>query len=354
MKIIFFIRDLKIEGVQVVTLRLAKLLLDRGVEVEILTLHPDIHLDVPKNIVVKSLSFSSENKEKDRFSLFYAWYESNKFDYLIASHGECIKVISKVDDNRLIPYFHNSDEYSYNRRGMFRRYKYRRRLRKQLNNKRALCVSEGIKSFMIKCMKEEKIDISVLYNPIDIDDIRRKSKEYTFTFDGGGFLLYTGRLEPQKRVDRLIDSFNLIKNNKINLLILGEGSLERELKYQVKKLGIEARVKFKKFVKNPYPIMSAAKGLLLTSDHEGLPTVLIESLSLGVPVISVDCPTGPSEILTGDLECFLVSSKNEKEIASRIDWLLAADSLPSLAEGYEKFTEDKIYQKFRDIFLTQN
>ena len=68
--------------------------------------------------------------------------------------------------------------------------------------------------------------------------------------------------------------------------------------------------------------------LILASDSEGLPTVLIESLICGTPAVSTDCPCGPSEILVDDLEEFLVPIINVKEevihrgIATCIDKLV--------------------------------
>lgn len=350
MKIVFFIKNLKIEGVQIVTLRFAKLLIEKGMKIEIITLHSENKLDIPKNLTVNSLNVSIKNaKKKEAYNAFKNWYDKNDFDYLIASHGECINIISNFDDTRLIPFIHNSEEYSYNKKNFFRKYKYRQRLHKQTYGKKVICVSEGIKKFLSVCLKGRKENIFVLYNPINIDDIKAKGEEYSFNLNNNEFLIFAGRLEPQKRVDRLIKAFNLIENKNIKLLILGEGSLKKKLEFLVKKLELNDRVIFKDFVKNPYPIISAAQGLLLTSDHEGLPTVIIESLIVGTPVISVDCPTGPSEILTEELKCFLVSSFNETEIAKRIDWLLSSKDLPLLHKGYEKFEMEKIYVSFLKI-----
>ncbi len=57
---------------------------------------------------------------------------------------------------------------------------------------------------------------------------------------------------------------------------------------------------------------------VLSSDYEGLPTVIIESLALGTPVVSTDCPSGPREILKGDLSRFLVPVEDEQALATMI------------------------------------
>ena len=51
------------------------------------------------------------------------------------------------------------------------------------------------------------------------------------------------------------------------------------------------------FKKNPYPYIKLSDALILSSKYEGLPNVLLEALTLGKPIISSDCPTGPKEIL---------------------------------------------------------
>ena len=100
----------------------------------------------------------------------------------------------------------------------------------------------------------------------------------------------------------------------MDLVILGEGVEESRLKKLAAELGVADVVHFKGFCENPYVYLQNSEGLLLSSDSEGLPTVLIESLICGVPVVSTNCPTGPREILQGDLRQFLVELGEEEDI----------------------------------------
>ncbi|MGI3027241.1 glycosyltransferase, partial [Vibrio cholerae] len=88
---------------------------------------------------------------------------------------------------------------------------------------------------------------------------------------------------------------------------------------------------------------------VLTSDHEGLPTVIIEALILGTVALSLTCPSGPDEILTGELSKYLIHSYDEHVIAEHIDALLEVKSIPDLSVGYEKFTAEQVYQSFMAI-----
>jgi len=81
------------------------------------------------------------------------------------------------------------------------------------------------------------------------------------------------------------------------LVLLGKGTMFDEIKALAKSLEINDKVIFLGFNKNPYPYMRHARGLVLSSRFEGFVRVIPEALTLDVPVISTDCPSGPSELL---------------------------------------------------------
>jgi glycosyltransferase involved in cell wall biosynthesis len=92
------------------------------------------------------------------------------------------------------------------------------------------------------------------------------------------------------------------------LLLMGEGTPEQteEIKRLIHHYNLEDRVVITGFKQNPFPYIHQALALLLTSDYEGLPTVIIEALICGTPVVSYDCPSGPREILNASLSEFLI------------------------------------------------
>jgi len=106
------------------------------------------------------------------------------------------------------------------------------------------------------------------------------------------FFIFVGRLNKIKNVHDIISVFKEVKNE--SLVILGDGP---ELEYLRLHAGNSENIVFLGAKKNPYPIMKKAKGLILASSSEGFPNVLLESLSLNVPIITTDCETGPREIL---------------------------------------------------------
>ncbi|ENM3792727.1 glycosyltransferase [Vibrio cholerae] len=351
MKIKFLIRDLKIEGVQFVVIRFARLLKNHGHNVEIITLFNEKQITKIDDLIISSLNISNNTKDlKLIYNKFKNWHEKNynNFDILFAPHGESIRLISKINDTRLVPYIHNSDENSYQNRSFLRKLKYIYKTKRRLKGKHILCVSEGIKKFTDKICGKKILSNHVIYNPFDIDEIQRLSleKKENIEFD---YLLFVGRLENQKRIDRLLKSFSLLKNKEIKLIIMGEGSLFNDIKKLIHRLKLSDRVIIKNFEINPYPTMKQAKCLILTSDYEGFGNVLVESLSVGTPAISTNCPSGPSEILTGNLSQYLIDSYDENVIAQHIDQVLSMTSHPHLSEGYRRFHQDHIYQSFLEI-----
>lgn len=82
-------------------------------------------------------------------------------------------------------------------------------------------------------------------------------------------------------------------------MILGEGEKRLQIEALIEELGLSADVTLLGFVSHPYALMSKAAVFVLSSVHEGLPTVLIEAMAVGTPVVSTDCPSGSREILDG-------------------------------------------------------
>jgi glycosyltransferase involved in cell wall biosynthesis len=102
----------------------------------------------------------------------------------------------------------------------------------------------------------------------------------------------------QKDQATLLRAFARVRARRpARLLILGEGNQRLALEALARELGIAADVRMPGFVPNPLAYMRRAAVFVLSSAWEGLPTVLIEALACGCPVVSTDCPAGPAEIL---------------------------------------------------------
>ncbi|WP_415668902.1 glycosyltransferase, partial [Vibrio rarus] len=230
-----------------------------------------------------------------------------------------VMIESKVSP--LFVVIHASVEEELKRHARMGPIKYLKKLRtkKVLNGQNLVTVSKGIESEIINKKRIKPKTINTIYNPFDIEKIRSLSNKENSDIPTFDYLIHVGRFVAQKRHDVLFRSITKMKNN---LPIVFLSHKPEAIMKMARKFGVEDRVIAPDFQLNPYPWIKRAKGLILSSDFEGLPTVLIEALICKTPVVSTRCPHGPIEILTGDLERFLVSTGDYKNLARVTDEML--------------------------------
>lgn len=133
-------------------------------------------------------------------------------------------------------------------------------------------------------------------------------------------IISVGRLVYQKNFDQLIRSFAILKKSvsDANLLLLGEGILKDQLVELTKELNVSDCVHFLGFVENPYKYLRFSDVFVLSSLFEGFGNVLVEALSLGLPIVSTDCSGGPHEILDNGKYGMLVPVNDEIAMAEAI------------------------------------
>lgn len=142
---------------------------------------------------------------------------------------------------------------------------------------------------------------SVLYNPYDLCRIKEDSQKGTpdLPFRNGTKLFVSmGREDDVKNFSFMIGAFRYIHEKKpdTGLMIIGEGRYKKE-KQLAEKLGIADCVYFAGLQTEPYRYLKCGYIYLMTSFHEGFPNAMVEAMALGIPVVSVNCRSGPAEIL---------------------------------------------------------
>lgn len=169
-------------------------------------------------------------------------------------------------------------------------------------------VSRGVLEDLQQLLPQQTQAVCI-YNPVDLELIAEAAQEPNL-IKLPEYFIHVGKFKQAKRHDRLLRAYAL-SGVKTPLVLVGQGELLATAQVLVKELGISERVTFEGFHSNPYPLIAGAKGLLLSSDFEGLGLVILEALALKVPVLSTDCPSGPNEILpatnlvaTDDLQGF--------------------------------------------------
>src|SRR5262249_38250936 len=124
---------------------------------------------------------------------------------------------------------------------------------------------------------------------------------------GERLLVACGRLVPQKGYEILLDSVVAVRKEiPTQLWILGTGPQRDMLMNRVASLGLGRAVKFLGFQDEPWRYMAAADAFVLSSLYEGFGNVVAEAMATGIPVVSTDCPYGPGEIITNEVDGLLV------------------------------------------------
>ncbi|WP_169337028.1 glycosyltransferase [Algicola sagamiensis] len=353
MRIGFFVRDLKIEGVQIVSTQLAQHLAKLGHQCDLICLQPDQQIDLLNTVqhhVIQVPGRFKSSKAAQFKAPFLEWLHKEekaggRFDTIFCGHEETIDIAAHIDDSRFVPCIHNSYEFHYEKRNWLKRLRFKQKYKKKFSKKHVICVSQGIKDFCQKVIPGSFLSITTIYNPFEIESIRQAAMEPTHQPVPKRYLLFVGRLELQKQVNRLIEALPFV-DSQIDLVILGEGSLEQELRTQVKQLSLSKRVHFLPFTNNPYPIMRNAELLILTSIHEGFGNVLVESLICETPILSTNCPSGPAEIMTGCFEDNLIHSDNPRDIATGINRALASSRIFNFSKSYARFDANSITKQY--------
>jgi glycosyltransferase involved in cell wall biosynthesis len=132
-----------------------------------------------------------------------------------------------------------------------------------------------------------------------------------------------GRLFEQKRFDRLIDAFALIayKYPEWRLEIFGNGPLENKLLAQSNKHKLSNRILIHPPTHSIYDEYQCSQFMVLSSDYEGFGLVIAEAMACGLPVVSTNCPYGPSEIIE-DKVTGLLTKLNVQDLADKMEWMI--------------------------------
>ncbi len=160
-----------------------------------------------------------------------------------------------------------------------------------------VAMSPAMRDEAIATMRVDPSRISIIANPVTTAPNHVALLARRNGLQDRPLLVGVGRLEPQKRWDRLIDAVALVDNQQAQLVIVGEGSERPALTAQIDRLGLAKRVSLPGYISDPAPYLAGADAVVLTSDFEGVPNVLREALALGTPVVATESSVALREII---------------------------------------------------------
>jgi len=334
-------------GTEKTILTLSKALVDLGHDVDLFVIRGKGDYEEPKGVNCIYLN-SSSNYEARRKIKKEVFKYRNLYDLFLTSNAkyyDSIPVENKICSVHITPTawikHPKSKFWSTARKKM--------NLKRKFANKKVIALSQGIKDDLVNNLSCDDSSVMVIPNPFEFEKIRLRSLEAGKILDNdSGYIVYVASLIKRKRHLDLIYSFSNIRNKNIKLVLVGKGEEERSIRDAAISLGIEDRVVFWGWDENPYRLLKNARLSVLTSEAEGLPRVLVESLAIGTAVVSTDCPSGPREVLTGVFSDYLVPVGNRAELTRAIDQAL--ENYPDLdLLDIDRFDAKSVAKKYIEL-----
>ncbi|MEM3561227.1 MAG: glycosyltransferase family 4 protein [Nitrososphaerota archaeon] len=184
--------------------------------------------------------------------------------------------------------------------------------------KKIICTSNFVKDRLLKCFPNLDLKTVVIKNGIIVKNELQDFKHKVYD------LLFVGTLEFRKGVDTLIKSVDILRRNhsmNLTVAIVGEGPQKNEYKNLVKNLSLEDNVKFLGIRRDVYELIKLSKVFILPSRSENFPTILLEAMANGIPVIASDVG-GISEVIKDGIDGLLVKPEDPYELADKIKFAI--------------------------------
>ena len=201
--------------------------------------------------------------------------------------------------------------------------------------------------------------LRVINNPLDLEQVRRLAAEPVVDPPQRPFLVCVGRLEYQKGQDVLLRAFAGSRARlDHDLVLLGQGSMERDLRALAAELGLAKRVRFEGFTANPWAWVARARLYVMPSRWEGFPTAAAEALACGTPAVLTDCRFGPRDVVEHGRSGWIIPTEDVAAMAEAIDRLAADEPLSARLRQAgraraERFSLEQMVARYEALFEEQ-
>jgi len=334
MSFLFVVTNLAGGGAEKVVLTLASALSRRGHDTEVVLLEKRIEHAVPQGVRVTALTERTSKGWLGKRLLARRLRRhvrgGQSIDLVVSALPFANEVAILADLPRLWCRVDNTLGAEIDKLAVNNPAKARRRLaryRRLYGDRRLIAISDGMIDDLYRRIglagRIEKIP-----NPFDFAAIRESAQAPAAELPDRPYVIHVGRFNAQKRHDLLLDAWKSVDAGHLLVLLTAADAKLREI---IELRGLKDRVWIAGFKSNPYPWIAGADLLVLSSDYEGLPGVLIEALACGTPAVSTDCPSGPREILAAFPGC-LVPCNDPAALAAAIEGALATPPDPARAD----------------------
>lgn len=355
-----FIAHMGIGGAERVCVNLANEWAKRGHEVHIVVLNLDNDINTPN--LVPEIQVHELGVSRLRYAAIpmLKYIKKNKPKFMFIFGNEMAVILSKLRKFHLVKLplvvrVLNNVNISLSKEDNVSPVveKYLQKAQAELSGmEHVIAQCQGMGDQLLKKGLVSEEQMTVIYNPVS-EALIAKTAKVDKKENEGSEIAFIGRIDPQKNPVHLIKAFKQVSEKCPDavLRMVGSGNLDGQIKDLVNELGLTEKVIFDGIRKDMENVYAGAKLVALSSDYEGMPNCLIEAIGCGVPIVSYDCPLGPSEIIVDDVNGYLVPLHDIDSLAEHMVRAIEREwDREAIAATCDKFRVAKVAGIYEEIF----
>ena len=344
-KVALVLPSLKFGGAERVALNLAKALKEKGIQVDILLMSKEGEFlsEAERDFTVVDLQCNRTFKLPGKL---YRYLTQQHPDVLLSSFWKLnlCACLSKFLYKKVILLLWEHSPPSKSKQSPKWLYAFSASIFYRMATK-IVVVSTGVYNDVEKWTVGLNKKLVVIFNPIS-PPVQPLFTQYKRT--GEKQIVWVGRLDDPKNPCLMLEAFALIPTDcNANLVFIGDGRQRKELEVRCQCLGLVDKVRFAGYQMKPYELMVESDLLVLSSDREGLPSVIIEAMYCGLRIIATDCGQGIHDILLDNHYGTIVPTNDKVAMAKAIESeLCMSHSSEEQLNGAQRFLPNVIVQQF--------